>query len=142
MTKEELEEGTKLSLDFDKRNGLLPVIVQEKVSGQILMLGYTNEMALEKTLRSRLATFWSTSRQALWTKGETSGDYLYVHHILVDCDQDALVYQVELMGNGVCHTRHEDGTHRKSCFYRSFDLKSHKLINLSSADPGPDADIN
>ena len=117
-----LEETPEIRLQFDKRGGLLPVVVQEQSSGAILMQGYTNELAFQTTLEKRLATFWSTSRQALWTKGETSGDYLKIKAILVDCDQDALVYQVEVMGQGACHTRNAQGHPRFSCFYRSVDL--------------------
>lgn len=117
-----LEETPEIRLQFDKRGGLLPVVVQEQSSGAILMQGYTNELAFQTTLEKRLATFWSTSRQELWTKGETSGDYLKIKAILVDCDQDALVYQVDVVGRGVCHTRDQQGQTRFSCFYRSIDL--------------------
>lgn len=122
-----LEEGTTLALQFKKRGGLLPVIVQEYPSGTILMQGYVNQEAINKTIETGYATFWSTSRQALWTKGETSGDYLKIKAIFTDCDQDALLYQVELMGNGVCHTKNSDGKTRKSCFYRQVDLQTLQL---------------
>ena len=127
MEKEELEEGLTLALQFEKRGGLLPVIVQEVQSGSILMQGYVNRAAIEKTLKTGYATFWSTSRNALWTKGESSGDYLRVKAIYTDCDQDALLYQVELLGNGVCHTRSSNGKTRKSCFYRQIDWQSQQL---------------
>ena len=115
MTKEttiELEEGLRLNPQFEKRGGIIPVAVQESKSGQILMLASANKKAFEMTLKTRLATFWSTSRNQLWTKGETSGDTLQVDNILIDCDQDALVYQVTLLGNGVCHTYDSHGKHR------------------------------
>ena len=123
----ELEEGLNLNPQFTKRGGLLPVAVQETSTGQLLMLASVNKEALEKTLNTKMATFWSTSRKALWTKGETSGDFLKVDKILIDCDQDALVYQVTLLGDGVCHTYNTKGKHRKACFYREFNLEKNKL---------------
>lgn len=127
----ELEEGLKLNPQFAKRNGLLPVAVQETSTGQLLMIASVNKEALSKTLETKMATFWSTSRNQLWTKGATSGDMLRVDKILIDCDQDALVYQVTLLGNGVCHTYDTKGKHRKACFYRELDLekKSLQFIN-------------
>ena len=126
----ELEEGTKLNLQFDKRGGLLPVAVQETSTGQLLMFASVNEEALKLTLETKLATFWSTSRNKLWTKGKTSGDMLKVDKILIDCDQDALVYQVTLLGQGVCHTFDLQGKHRKACFYRELDIEQNKLLFL------------
>ena len=123
----DLEEGLQFSPQFDKRGGLLPVAVQEIETGQLLMLASINEEALQKTIKTGLATFWSTSRNQLWTKGETSGDALRVDNILIDCDQDALVYQVTLLGNGVCHTFNQQGNHRKACFYREVNLVKNKL---------------
>ncbi|WP_462248438.1 phosphoribosyl-AMP cyclohydrolase [Ekhidna sp.] len=128
----ELEEGLQFTPNFDKRGGLLPVAVQESDSGQILMLASINEEALAQTLKSGLATFWSTSRNKLWVKGETSGDYLTIDNILVDCDQDAFVYQVTLQGSGVCHTFNQHGEHRKACFYRSIDSKNNNLKFIQS----------
>ena len=123
----ELEEGLNLNPQFEKRGGLLPVAVQESATGQILMLASVNQEAFDKTLKTKMATFWSTSRNELWTKGETSGDYLQIDNILVDCDQDALVYQVTLVGNGVCHTYAKSGAHRKACFYRELNPENHQL---------------
>jgi len=127
ISKNELEEELVLNLQFEKRGGLLPVAVQETSTGQLLMLASVNQEALSKTIKTRKATFWSTSRNELWTKGETSGDILDVDKILIDCDQDALVYQVTLLGDGVCHTYDLQGNHRKACFYREFDLKQNSL---------------
>ena len=123
----ELEEGLQFTPQFDKRGGLLPVAVQEINTGQLLMLASINEEALHKTIKTGLATFWSTSRNQLWTKGETSGDVLKVDNILIDCDQDALVYQVTLLGDGVCHTFDQRGNHRKACFYRELNLGEKNL---------------
>jgi len=127
----ELEEGTLLDLQFEKRGGLLPVAVQETATGQLLMLASVNREAFTKTIETKMATFWSTSRNQLWTKGETSGDFLSIDNILIDCDQDALVYQVTLMGNGVCHTFDSKGKHRKACFYREIDVENKKLKFIS-----------
>ncbi|CAL2078573.1 Phosphoribosyl-AMP cyclohydrolase [Tenacibaculum sp. 190524A02b] len=123
----ELEEGQRLDLQFDKRGGLLPVAVQETTTGQLLMLASVNKQALTKTLETKKATFWSTSRNKLWTKGETSGDFLRIDKILIDCDQDALVYQVTLLGDGVCHTYNLQGKHRKACFYRELNMEQSNL---------------
>ena len=123
----EIEEGLKLDLQFEKRGGLLPVAVQEQSTGQILMLASINRDAFKKTVESGMATFWSTSRNELWTKGETSGDYLQMKDIIIDCDQDAVVYQVELVGNGVCHTFGSNGAHRKACFYRKLNKNKSEL---------------
>ena len=123
MDKTQQEEGLIANIDFDKRGGLVPSVVQDAGNGQILMLAYANQEALQKSLDSGMATFWSTSRNALWTKGETSGDYLKIVDILVDCDQDALLYKVEPQGGGACHTRDPNsGTARKSCFYRRIKI--------------------
>ncbi len=118
MDKTQLEEGLELAVQYEKRGGLVPTIVQDADSGDVLMLGYANQQALKETLRSGYATFWSTSRNELWTKGDTSGDFLKIREILVDCDQDALIYRVERCGNGACHTKDRNCKARKSCFYR------------------------
>jgi phosphoribosyl-AMP cyclohydrolase len=128
--KKELEEGASLSINFQKRGGLIPAVAQDARDGAILMLGYVNPQALEETLRIGKATFWSTSRDELWTKGATSGDWLKVVRILVDCDQDAIVYVVEPQGSGVCHTKDPaTGAARKSCFYRRLNLETGILEN-------------
>lgn len=132
MASKELEENTDIKLQFEKRGGLLPVIVQEAESLEILMLGYSNQDAWEKTLQTQMATFWSTSRQELWTKGATSGDYLKIINIFVDCDQDALVYQVERQGEGACHTKDQFGKARLTCFYRK--LKNNQELEFRKID--------
>lgn len=125
-----IEEGTGFMPQFTKRNGLLPVAVQETRTGRILMLASVNKEALNTSFETGFATFWSTSRNQLWTKGETSGDYLKIDEILVDCDQDALVYKVTLAGSGVCHTFNENGKHRLSCFYRKVNIQNKNLSFL------------
>ena len=95
--------------------GLIPAILQDAASHEIVMLGYMNAESLRQTLELAQAVFWSRSRQELWHKGATSGDYVRVLEIRTDCDSDALVLQVELLGGGVCHT----GAH--SCFVEEDD---------------------
>ena len=90
-------------LDFKKGNGLIPVVVQDFESKKLLMLAYANKEALEKTLSTGFAHYWSRSRNQLWMKGETSGHTQKIKSILVDCDYDALLFMVEQKGN-VCHT--------------------------------------
>jgi phosphoribosyl-AMP cyclohydrolase len=122
-----LEEGSELFLQFKKRDGLLPVAVQEQKTGEILMIASVNKEALDHSIKTKEATFWSTSRNELWIKGETSGNRMKIHEILIDCDQDALIYKVSLEVGGVCHTKTEEGSYRKSCFYRRIDSDGDKL---------------
>lgn len=122
-----LEETEQLMPQFEKRGGLLPVAVQESGSGQILMLGSVSKEALEMTLKTRYATFFSTSRQEIWVKGTTSGNRLKLDKILIDCDQDAFVFQVTLEKGGVCHTFNEEGNNRKACFYRALHVEKTTL---------------
>ncbi len=100
---------------FEKEE-LIPVIVQNNNSGEVLMLAYANKEALEKTLESKTAWFWSRSRKSLWNKGETSGNFLNIKDILIDCDQDTLIYKVEPAGPA-CHTGN------RTCFYRRLNFK-------------------
>lgn len=122
-----IEETDIIDIQFKKRGGLIPVIVQDIISMQILMLGYANREAIQKTIDHSYATFWSTSRNELWTKGDTSGDRLLVKQLLVDCDQDSIIYLVEKEGKGSCHTKNSKGITRSSCFYRN--IKDGKLKN-------------
>ncbi len=113
-------------LDFEKYpNGLMPAIVQEESTGEILMLGFVNKEAFEKTLETGLATFWTRSRNELWTKGLTSGDTLKIKDIRTDCDYDTLIYVVEMEGEGACHI---EGW--KSCFSRIINTTSGKIKTL------------
>ena len=127
-----LEEGNDLQLDFTKlqkvaQTGLpvLPVVVQDADSRDVLVVAYANQQALEHTLKTGIATFWSTSRNELWIKGATSGDTLQIVDIRVNCEQNSLLYLVRMVGGGVCHTRDAHGHTRKTCYYRS--LKDGKL---------------
>lgn len=103
-----------IKVDFEKGNGLIPCIVQDVHTLQVLMLAYMNEESLQETLRSGLATYWSRSRNELWKKGETSGHFQHVEEILIDCDQDTLLIKVEQDG-AACHTG------KYSCFYRTLE---------------------
>jgi phosphoribosyl-AMP cyclohydrolase len=106
-----------VKLDFAKMDGLLPAIVQDAVSGDVLMVGFLNEISYAKTLETGFVTFWSRTRQKLWMKGETSGNRLRVVSAATDCDQDTLLFRVEVEGDGlVCH----EGT--VSCFTRPIAL--------------------
>ncbi len=105
-------EKIKLSNIKFNKDGLVPVIVQDSNSHKVLMLAYSNEKAVKLTLKKKLAHFWSRSRNELWLKGETSGNYLEIVNILIDCDNDSLVYKVDLRDKKACHTGEE------SCFFK------------------------
>jgi phosphoribosyl-AMP cyclohydrolase len=100
-------------VDFDKGKGLLPAIVQDAATGEVLMLAYMNEEALKQTTETRRACFFSRSRNQLWVKGETSGHTQRVKEILIDCDGDTILLKVEQAGGAACHTGY------RSCFYRT-----------------------
>src|SRR5205814_7133805 len=98
-------------MDYSKLDGLIPAVIQDDESSEVLMVGFMNEQALAETRRSGYATFFSRTRQSLWRKGETSGNRLEVVELLVDCDDDTVLLRVKRLGDGnVCHT----GT--RSCF--------------------------
>ncbi len=109
MTDEKLVE----KLDWEKMDGLIPVVVQDSISKEVLMLAYANKEALEKTLKTGLGTYWSRSRRQLWVKGETSGHTQRIIRVVADCDYDAVLYVVEQKGP-VCHTGAE------TCFHHDF----------------------
>jgi phosphoribosyl-AMP cyclohydrolase len=112
-----LEEGTQFAPRFDS-SGLIVCVTVEAATREVLMVAYMNRLALEKTIDTGVAHYWSRSRQALWRKGDTSGQTQRVVSLAVDCDQDALMLMVEPGGDGkACHTG------RKSCFYRSLDAQ-------------------
>jgi phosphoribosyl-AMP cyclohydrolase len=105
-----------MPVDFSKLNGLIPVVVQDDEGHEVLMVGFMNEEALERTRQSGFATFYSRSRNKLWMKGETSGNRLEVRRILIDCDDDTVLLRVRRLGDGnVCHTG------ERTCFYRDLD---------------------
>ena len=100
-------------LDFGKQDGLITAVVQDHQTHRVLMVGYMNQEAFDKTNATGHVTFFSRSRQKLWTKGESSGHYLLLKSIAIDCDGDALLVQAEPVGPGVCHNGFQ------SCFYRT-----------------------
>jgi phosphoribosyl-AMP cyclohydrolase len=111
-----------VELAFEKLDGLIPGIVQDHKSGEVLMLGYLNSEALEATQRTGEVHFFSRSRNRLWKKGETSGHVLRVREVRVDCDADALLFAVEAVGPGVCHEGY------RSCFFRSLESDGSSIV--------------
>ena len=135
MDHNELENGTQLSLDFKKLakvaacgEDLIPAVAQDANTGEVLIVGYVNALALETTLREGMATFWSSSRNELWIKGKTSGDYLEIVEIRVNCEQNSVLYRVQPKGQGACHVKDERGIARTGCYYR-------KIVNSNALEP-------
>lgn len=127
----ELEESLFLSLDFKKLKKIaekgieaIPVVVQHAETKEVLTLAYANDVALKETLKTRKAVFWSTSRNELWRKGETSGSWLNLVSVHVNCEQNSLLFKVLPVAEGVCHTRNRQGSYRESCYYRSLAMDS------------------
>lgn len=125
MADKALEEGAQLRLDFRKLRKIasgeadvIPAVAQDAVTGEVLILGYVNELALATALKERKATFWSTSRNELWIKGLTSGDFLELLEVRVNCEQNSILYRVRPAGQGACHTKGADGRSRSGCYYR------------------------
>jgi len=120
--KQSIEESSEFSPRFDD-NGLIPVVAQDARTGQVLMVGYMNKEALDLTIKSGYATYFSRSRKRLWKKGEESGHVQKVEQILVDCDQDCLVLKVTVDA-GQCHAGYQ------SCFYRALRKDSDKELEF------------
>ena len=118
-----------MNLDFEKAGGLVTAVIQDHVTGRVLMVGYMNDEAFRKTIETGFATFYSRSRQKLWLKGETSGNRLVIKSIATDCDQDAVLIQVEALGPGVCHEGYQ------SCFFRKLDQGDWKIAEARAYDP-------
>ena len=123
------KEDTMPTLQFEKGRGLLPAIVQDFETKEVLMLAYINDLAWQKTLETGKAHYWSRSRNKLWLKGETSGHQQLIKKILVDCDADTVVYQVEQLGGAACHTGH------RSCFFRQMSEEGFTTIDEPVFDP-------
>jgi phosphoribosyl-ATP pyrophosphohydrolase/phosphoribosyl-AMP cyclohydrolase len=105
-------------MDYSKLNGLIPAVIQDAESNEVLMVGFMNDVALAKTRETGFATFFSRTRNKLWMKGETSGNRLAVTDILVDCDDDTVLVKVKRQGDGnVCHTG------ERTCFFRKLDAQ-------------------
>ena len=106
-----------MEIDFDKMQGLAPAVIQDAATGELLMVGFMNQVALQTTLRTGFVTFYSRARQTLWTKGETSGNRLEVTAAWTDCDRDTVLFRVRVLGEGrVCHTG------SRSCFTQELPL--------------------
>lgn len=119
-----------INLNFEKSpDGLIPAIVQEYQTNNVLMLAYVNRQAWDQTLQTGTAHFWSRSRDKLWQKGESSGNVQIIKDILIDCDEDTIIYKVEQVGNGACHK----GYH--SCFYRKEENGALVTIEERVFDP-------
>ncbi len=108
--------------DFKKGEGLVPAIVQDYATGEVLMLAYMNREAWQHTLSSGKATYWSRSRNSLWIKGETSGHVQLVKEICIDCDDDTVLLKVEQLGGAACHTGY------RSCFYRKLSQGQIEIV--------------
>jgi len=140
MDHHELENGTKLALDFTKLakvaacgENLIPAVAQDAETGEVLIVGYANQLALETTLEQGMATFWSSSRNELWIKGKTSGDYLEVVEVRVNCEQNSVLYRVRPKGQGACHVKDEQGSAYKGCYYRRLDPALKSLVTTPVA---------
>lgn len=117
-----------MEIDFDKMQGLAPAVIQDTDTGELLMVGFMNYQALETTLRTGLVTFYSRTRQTLWTKGETSGNRLQVVTAWTDCDRDTVLLCVRVLGAGkVCHTG------ARSCFTQELQLGAAALMEKEEA---------
>ncbi len=114
--------------DFKKSDGLIPAIVQDVETKEVLMMAYMNQESWEATLKTGKATYWSRSRKKLWLKGESSGNVQLVKDVFIDCDNDTILLQVKQIGDAACHTGH------RSCFYRKlqgddFVVVGEKIFN-------------
>ncbi len=132
-----IEKTKQLTLDFKRwnckkwdlskiaslpLNNLLPVVVQDEISKEVLLLAYINQEALAKSLTTKILTLWSTTRNELWVKGATSGNKFQITKIKVNCEQNSLLFFVKKNKHGICHTLNSSGKNRESCFYREIDL--------------------
>ena len=130
----EIEESTELHLDFEKLFNIaaggvpvLPAVIQDSHSLEVLLIAYVDEEALRLSIREKRAVFYSTSRREIWRKGEVSGDILYLDEIRMNCEQNSLLFLVRKGGNGVCHTKNPQGQNRQSCYYR-------RVISVNTAE--------
>ena len=115
--------------NFAKGDGLIPAIVQDAETKEILMMAYMNRESWETTLKTGKATYWSRSRQKLWLKGESSGNVQIIKAIFIDCDDDTILLYVEQLGGAACHTGH------KSCFYRKLSGKDFVVVGEKIFNP-------
>jgi phosphoribosyl-AMP cyclohydrolase len=118
-----------IELNFKKMGGLIPAVVQDYKTGEVLMLAFMNQAAWEATLATGKATFYSRTRQELWIKGKTSGNMQIIKEIRVDCDDDTVVLKVDQVGGAACHTGH------KSCFYKKVEDGSIRVVGKPIFNP-------
>jgi phosphoribosyl-AMP cyclohydrolase len=118
-----------MELNFEKGGGLLPAIVQDFETNEVLMLAYVNQESFDKTMETGKATYWSRSRNTLWVKGETSGNLQLVREIRIDCDSDTVLFKVEQKGGAACHTGY------RSCFYRTVKDGKAEIVGEKIFDP-------
>ncbi len=118
-----------MQLDFKKLDGLIPAVIQDHETGRVLMVGFMNDVAFQKTVETGFATFYSRSRNKLWLKGESSGHRLVVKEISTDCDLDTVLVKVAALGPGVCHEGYE------SCFFRTLEDGEWKISESQTYDP-------
>lgn len=118
-----------VTLNFTKCGGLVPAIVQDYLTNEVLMMAYVNEEAWLKTLETGKAHFWSRSRNTLWLKGESSNHYQIIKEILVDCDEDTVIYKVEQLGDAACHKGY------RSCFFRRVAGETLQITGEQVFDP-------
>ncbi len=129
-----IEETNELRLDFKKiadmsGQEVIPVAIQNADTSEVILVAYTNELALLESVRLRRLVLWSTSRNELWHKGKTSGNEFELTEILVNCEQNSLVYKVRPMNGNICHTSYRGVVN--NCFYRRLDMDTMKLVNLN-----------
>ena len=132
----DLEEGEKLQIDYAKIakisnqcNDVIPVAVQDASTKEVILIAYINEIALQKSVETKIATFWSTSRNELWVKGATSGNYFELIDIYVNCEQNSLLFTVKPKGEKICHTKNSKGEAR-NCYYRRVNFDTMDLENI------------
>ena len=118
-----------IKLQFEKLNGLLPVVIQDYQTNKVLMLAFMNKEAWQRTLKSGKATYYSRTKKAIWQKGETSGNVQLVKEVLIDCDNDTVLLKVKQVGSAACHTGYE------SCFYRKLERGKLKTIGKKVFEP-------
>lgn len=118
-----------IEVDFKKGDGLLPVIIQDEKTDEVLMLGYMNKEALNRTIETGRVTFWSRSRKGIWLKGERSGHFQEVRAIFLDCDGDTLLIKVNQLGGAACHTGF------RSCFHHCYENGEWKVFGEKIFDP-------
>lgn len=132
-----LEEGTTIQLDFsklarasEKCPDIIPVAVQDIDTNEVILVAYANEQALKKSIETRTAVFWSTSRNELWEKGKTSGEIFDLLEVYVNCEQNSLLYRVRPRRGGICHTKNKKGEAR-NCYYRRLNFSTWELENMN-----------